>query len=202
PEYTSYNTIDFLSAKTGLIAGGSYPPRHDFAAPNWIDPAHAQRRREWPTLSIVLETRDRGATWTPTTAPLLGRVTQLRLARDGWGLSLFNFEYAFEWPSEVYAIDLTTGKSTESFRAKDRLVTDVALFPGKHAFLGAIEPPGRDPQLPIPGKVKMLESTDLKQWHEMEVDYRAVATRVILAPVDAKHIWAATNTGMILHLVP
>ncbi|MGH9665723.1 MAG: YCF48-related protein [Bryobacteraceae bacterium] len=201
PDYTSYTTIDFADAKSGIIAGGSSPPRHDSALPDWVDPSHKERRREWPTLSILLETRNAGETWSASTAPLLGRCALLHLAPDGWGLSLFEFEHAFEWPSAVYAINLRTGKSVESFHAKNRVVTDVALFRGKQAFLAAIEPPGKTPNLPIPGRVKILRTGDLKNWQDMDVDYRAVATRVILAPVDPTHVWAATDTGMILKLV-
>lgn len=200
PDYTSYDAIDFADAKNGIIAGGSSPPRHDAPLPEWLDPARAERRREWPTLSIVLETRDAGRTWAANTAPLLGRCVRVRLAPDGWGLSLFEFENAFQWPSAVYAINLRTGKSVESFHAKNRVVTDVALFDGQQAFLAAIEPPGKAPNLPIPGKVKILRTSDLKNWQSMDVDYRAVATRVILAAVDPKHVWAATDTGMILKL--
>jgi hypothetical protein len=201
PDYTSYDAIDFADAKHGLIAGGSTPPRHDFALPDWVDPSHVELRREWPTLSIVLETRNAGETWSASTAPLLGRCARICLTPDLWGLSLFEFEHAFKWPSVVYAINLRTGKTVESFHEKDRVVTDVALFAGKRAFLAGIEPPGKMPNLPIPGKVKILQTGDLQNWRNMDVDYRAVATRVILAPVDPTHIWAATDTGMILKMV-
>ena len=46
----------------------------------------------------------------------------------------------------------------------------------------------------------MLRSNDLKVWEEMEVDYRAVAQRAVIAAPDAKHMWVATDTGMILTL--
>jgi hypothetical protein len=46
----------------------------------------------------------------------------------------------------------------------------------------------------------MYESADLKVWREMDIDYRAVAQRAMLAAIDAKHIWVATDTGMILSL--
>ena len=36
---------------------------------------------------------------------------------------------------------------------------------------------------------------------EMEVDYRAVASSLVLAGPDAEHLWAATDTGMILRLM-
>jgi len=66
-----------------------------------------------------------------------------------------------------------------------------------------VEPSGRLNSLPIPGKVRMLRSTspNLDQWQEVPVDYRAVAGTVVLAGPDPDHLWAATDTGMILHLV-
>jgi hypothetical protein len=120
---------------------------------------------------------------------------------------VMQFQDTFDWPAEVYLLDLATGKSESVFREKDRLITDAAVFPptpgslGQRAFLAAVEPPGRVSNLPVPGKVKMLTSTDLKEWNEMEVDYRAVATSLVLAGPDPGHVWAATDTGMILRLV-
>jgi hypothetical protein len=63
-----------------------------------------------------------------------------------------------------------------------------------------VEPPGKLRSAPIPGKVKMLASADLKTWTEMAVDYRAVAQSLVLAGPDPEHLWAATDTGMILRL--
>jgi hypothetical protein len=56
--------------------------------------------------------------------------------------------------------------------------------------------------VPIPGKVRMLSSTNLSDWTEMPVDYKAVARSLVLAGPDAEHLWAATDTGMILQMVP
>ncbi len=53
---------------------------------------------------------------------------------------------------------------------------------------------------PIPTKVRVYRSADLKNWREMPVDYRTVAHRATLAAADSSHIWLATNTGMILKL--
>jgi hypothetical protein len=118
----------------------------------------------------------------------------------GRGLLAFDYADSFEWPAEVYRVDLKTGKSESAFKKKDRLVTDVAIFDDGRAFLAAVEPPGRLRSAPIPGKVRMLSSTDLKDWVEMPVDYRAVAQSLVLAGPDAEHLWAATDTGMILRL--
>ena len=41
----------------------------------------------------------------------------------------------------------------------------------------------------------------MTEWTEMPVDYKAVATTLVLAGPDRDHLWAATDTGMILHLV-
>ena len=66
------------------------------------------------------------------------------------------------------------------------------------ALLAAVEVNGQLKDLPIPGKLVMLESEDLENWREMSVDYRAVARRAMISGPDPKHVWAATDTGMIL----
>jgi hypothetical protein len=40
----------------------------------------------------------------------------------------------------------------------------------------------------------------MKNWSEMEVDYRAVARRVILSGSGEQNLWLATDNGMILKL--
>jgi len=57
---------------------------------------------------------------------------------------------------------------------------------------------GQLKQLPIPGKLIVLVSEDLESWTEMRVDYRAVARRAMLSGPDARHLWVATDTGLIL----
>ena len=88
------------------------------------------------------------------------------------------------------------------FKQKDRRVTDAAVFADGKGFLGAVEPPGQMASVPVPGKVRILRSPNLSDWEEMNVDYRAVAGFVTLAGPDAEHLWAATDTGMILQLGP
>ena len=204
PAYSIYSRIAFADERWGLIAGGYAPPRprsanEDDDAPDWMNPERALARRERPLMAIEIGTRDSGATWTPSTAPLIGSIAALRLAgRDG--LAVFAYADSFEWPAEVYRLDLGTGKSASVFKQKDRRVTDAALFRSGPAFLAAVEPPGRLRSAPVPGKVRILTSDDLNRWAEMPVDYRAVARTVILAGPDSMHLWAATDTGMILRL--
>jgi hypothetical protein len=196
--YTLYSHIAFADPRRGMILGAYVPPsaRQDSG---YDLPESALSRRQVPRLMIEMATRDGGALWKSGTAPLLGSLNSLRLGGSS-GLAVFNYVDSFEWPAEVYRIDLTTGKSESVFRQKDRRVTDTAIFADGPAFLAAVEPPGKLRSAPIPGKVRMLESRDLKNWHEMPVDYRAVAQSLVLAGPDPDHLWAATDTGMILHL--
>lgn len=203
PDNTFFTWITFANEKTGLIAGATNPPRQRASLfPDWMDPERAERQREWPALSILLETNDGGKTWKPSTTSMFGRITRVDLAPDGTGLGLIEFYRSFEWPSEVFGIDWRTGKSTRVFRRKDRVVTDVALTSRGAAYLAAFEPVGKLFRSPVPGKLRILKSEDLSNWREMEVDYRALARRAMLAVVDENHIWAATDTGMILRLWP
>ena len=151
-------------------------------------------------VELLLETADGGAHWTASNTPLFGSVDAVRLAGTD-GLDLFSYGPSFEWPSEVYKLDLNSSGAVSVFREKDRKVTDIALFAGPQAYLAAVEPTGTLNTAPIPGAVKILTSTNLTDWEEMMVDYRAQATTLCLAGPDASHLWAATDTGMILHLV-
>ncbi len=199
--YAAYTQIAFTGGKAGIILGQSVPPRiDDPRLPAWMEPERAVKRRQVPTLKIELETIDGGANWKSSTAPLLGDTTALKLS-GATGLAVFGFGPSFEWPSEVYALDLKTGKNNLAYHAKDRRVFDCSIYPGPRAYLAAVEPPGKLSTVPIPGKVKILSSSNLADWTEMDVDYKAEARSLILAGPDADHQWAATDTGMILHLV-
>jgi len=198
---TVYNNITFVNAKTGLINGYSAPPRTS-ARPEWLDPKDPAQRREWPHLSIMLDTRDGGETWKPSTASMFGRITQTTFLPDGRGLGLIEFTENFKWPSEVHRLDGATGKSAIVYNAKDRVITDVLLQPSGAAYLAGVEVVGRLQHSPIPRKLKILRSEDLVDWQEMDVDYRANAVRALLRAASDGTLWVATDTGMILKLTP
>jgi len=203
PETTVYGWITFASPRDGLITGWSRPPRRDEQRrlPDWMEPERAARRREWPTLSILVDTRDGGESWRPSVTSMFGQITRVRLTPDGRGLGLVEFSHSFDWFSEVFRLDWRTGNSERCFRRADRDVTDVALITDGPGYLAAIEPQGSKVRLPIPGKLKVLRSRDLANWEEMEVDYRAFARRAVLAVAAPEQVWLATDTGMILKLV-
>lgn len=202
PDRSAYTAVSF-SGSYGLISGFHEPRRPDESPiPDWMDPGAAKRRRQWPSLTLLLQTLDQGQSWKASSSSILGKIAQVRLADHGMGLVLVGFDRDFEVPSEVYRFDLKTGTTTRLYREKTRAITDVATLPGGRLLLAGFAPPGTLHQLPIPGKVHFLESTGGTQWREMSVDYRAVARQVLLAYGSQGPVFAATDTGMILRLDP
>jgi hypothetical protein len=201
PGHVAYTQI-WMDGKKGMIFGSSIPPRADDPhLPSWMEPERAVKRKEVPTLTLLLQTLDGGTTWKSSTAPLFGTVIAARLAGDD-GVAVFSFAEGFEFPSDVYHLDMIKGGTKRVFAEKDRRVTDCAVFAGQKGFLAAVEPPGKLNSLPVPGKVKILKSENLSDWTEMDVDYKAVARSLVLAGPDPEHQWAGTDTGYILHLIP
>ncbi|BDC52158.1 hypothetical protein F183_A44730 [Bryobacterales bacterium F-183] len=203
PEFTSYNWIAFRKDGRGIVLGGSTPPRpRDLPVPAWADPEAAMKQREWPKLSIALETTDGGKNWKSDTAPVFGRMAKLRFgpAESPLAMSLLRYDHAFDYSAEVHLVHWVSGKSAPIFARKDSFVTDVGFTGAKSGFLAAIERPGTMAQSPLPGKLRIHGSADLSLWTEMPVDYRAVGTFATMSVVDAGHAWVALDSGMILHL--
>jgi hypothetical protein len=200
PERSAYTAVAFAGSY-GLISGFHEPRRPDDSPiPDWMDPSSAKRRRQWPSLTLLLQSLDAGQTWKASSSSILGKIGQVRLGLQGNGLVLIGFDRDFEVPSEVYRFDYKTGQTTRLFRDKTRAITDLAVLPGGQSILAGFAPPGSLYQLPIPGRVHILESVDGAGWREMKVDYRAVARYVSLAYGDQGPLFAATDTGMILRL--
>jgi hypothetical protein len=186
-----------------MIDGFSTPPRPgDNGQPGWLDAQNTTTRREWPHLSIMLDTRDGGKTWKASTASMFGHITRVAFLPDGRGLGLIEFTDTFKWPSEVHLLDGSTGKSDIVYNATDRAITDLLLQPSGTAYVAGVEVSGQLQHTPIPRKLKILKSEDLSDWQEMDVDYRAVAVRAMLRASSDGSLFVATDTGMILKLAP
>jgi hypothetical protein len=201
PAFSAYTHIAFNDSQHGVIIGGSSPPRREDlnrpSLPAWADPERATKRRQVPNLTLMLQTTDGGTTWKSSTAPLFGALTSVKYL-DRIGITIFGFNDGFEWPSEVFR--MRSGETTRIFREKTVRVMDSLLFPGPVAILAGVEPIGKLNSAPIPSKVKILRSADFELWTPMEVSYKANARSLVLAGTDPEHMWAATDTGMILHL--
>jgi len=149
----------------------------------------------------LLETMDGGANWTFRTSLLDGELAQLRVSNQGLVVSLILYpDPKYPVASAVFETPLGSPHSRLIFAERDRVATDIALLGNGGAVLATIEPPGNSTQVPIPGKLKILHSANRKVWQEMDVDYRAVAQRAVIAAPDDQHMWVATDTGAILAL--
>jgi hypothetical protein len=197
PAYTAFGEIAFRG-ENGMITGWSTPP---VGGASGKEPLRDASGVQVPQLTIILETRDGGKTWTKTEASLFGQITRLSLPAEGPALGLIEFLHVFEYPSEVYGINLHNGHSERVFRQKDRAITSVKIFAADSAYLAGYETAIPYHPTPVPGKLKVLTSDDLTNWDEMQVDYRAVAHRATFAGPDRDHQWIGTDTGTILHLV-
>ena len=198
PAFTTFGEIAF-SGQNGIISGWNIPPQK--GGPAWME-ADKTPHRQVPNYTVMLQTKDGGKTWTKSEASVFGQITRISMAAQGTALGLMEFKDQFEYPSEVYRINLHTGGSSSAYRAKDRAITDVRLFDGSNdVVIAGFETTGGIYHSPIPGKLKILKSTDSEHWTEMTVDYRAVAHRAMIAGPDPEHLWVATDTGLILNLV-
>ncbi len=201
PERTVFYAMTFITPRAGILSGRSEPVVSRRELPIWAE-SDPEDRKERPAMSIFLDTKDTGVTWNPSSASMFGRFSRLsRPGLKGAALGLVEFDRFFTYPSEVYKYDFANGNLERAFRKQDVAITDVGMTPKGEGVIGGFEPPGRLARTPVPGRVRLFLSDDYKSWTETAVDYRAVATRLRLAVVDDSHMWAATDTGMILRLV-
>lgn len=192
----SYDSITF-EGPHGIIVGEIDP-----AAPKAAKGSVAAERQPPGRHVIILETSDGGKKWSTGSIALEAGLGRLRISKHGFTLALVVYTDAHSpLASAVFQTSSWELKSRLIFGERDRAVTDLALLDDGGAVVVAVEPPGNAPQVPIPGKLKILESRNLKLWQEMDVDYRAVAQIAVVAVADARHIWVATDTGSILGLV-
>ncbi len=195
---TSYDCIAF-SGLSGIIVGRVDSVKSE-RFPIWMNPSTARYRTESMSSVPLLETNDGGRNWRATTARLLGNFSRLRINKN-LAVALIEYREYYAVPSSVVRLQFGSSGTRVLFAERDRAVTDIELFADGGALIAAVEPPGNSNQVPIPSKLKMLRSNNLKTWFDMDVDYRAVAQRATLAAPDQRHAWVATDTGMILALV-
>jgi len=195
-----YDWVVFDGPQHGFILGYAGPPQKR-RTPDWVDPERARFRSGDAATQITLRTEDAGKTWRQSQEDTFGDLARLKIGSNGTVLGLVLYPNFSKYPAEVYRFDLKSFQKNIVYRSPDRVVTDVAPMPDGEAFLAAIEAPGKLKEVPIPGKLKISRSSDLEAWSDMDVDYRATAQRALLSGADRRHLWVATDTGMILKLV-
>ncbi|HTW65393.1 MAG TPA: YCF48-related protein [Bryobacteraceae bacterium] len=198
PRAVSYDSLAFLG-QHGIIVGEVDP---DVRVHRFLNRSAGEHEPEEPQRrAIILETMDGGKKWLNGTLGLDADLGRLRISKQGAALALVVYRDA-KSPIASAVFETTLGKPDTRmiFGERDRTPTDVAVLDDGSGILAAVEPPGNSPQVPIPGKLKIFESRNLKLWKEMDVDYRAVAQAAVIAVADPSHIWVATDTGAILGL--
>jgi len=188
----TYDIIAFQGMH-GIVIGAADDPSSDFFLRK-LEPS--------PSGNItVLETLDGGKKWHYGLIPIDGELAQLKMSGEGFVVSLILYsDPKYPVSSAVFKTPLGSPDGRVIFAERDRAATDIALLNNGGAMLVTIEPPGNSTQVPIPGKLKIFKSGNLKVWEEMDVDYRAVAQRAVIAAPDGQHMWVATDTGAILTL--
>ncbi len=183
-DLTTYDWITF-SGKRGLISGSIAPENVNF--------------RRGPSAAVFLESQDAGQTWKSTAIEMEGRISCLRF-EDNLPSALGVVEYfgKAEYPAEVFQLNLDKRSVKPTFDQKDKVARDVAILPNGDVIVAAVERIGELSEVPIPSKLKIMNTTSLQTWLPEKVDYRAVAMRPILAFADSNNVWVATDTGMIL----
>ncbi len=200
-ENTIWTWMTWVTPKTAMMVGHSTSaPKDGSRFPDWMVPERAVRRRLAPATTMVAETYDRGGKWKISVASTFGQVLRMR-SLGSRALSLFHYGDGLAFPSEVYALDMTTGKNAAYFRRKEIIVQDAVPLSDGGAMIVAVEPPGRLNNSPIPGRIRVFAHTPGSEWSEMKVDYRAVGRRATLARFDDQSIWICTDEGIILRMV-
>jgi len=188
PKHTVYECITFRG-QHGIIIG-------PVSADDNLNSSFVNPRRNSPV--VALETFDGGKNWSSRQISFFGEITLAGFAKGDLPVFLVEYPSYYVVASGLIGGALGSNNQKTLFAEKNRAVTGLALLPDGGAIVAAIEPPGNSSQIPIPGKLKIVETDDWKTWHEMDVDYRAVAQRAVAAIADARHKWVATDTGMIL----
>lgn len=189
----SYDIVSFQGTH-GVIIG----------APEATSPVLSEPRQEFQANRklTVLETLDGGKQWTYGAIPIDGELGEFKMSDKGTVVTIILYkDPRYSMASAVFEAHLGSTKGRQIFAERDRAASDIALLHDGGAVLVTIEPPGSSPQVPIPGKLKIFRSSDLRIWREMDVDYRAIAQRAIIAAPDPQHMWVATDTGAILGLI-
>jgi photosystem II stability/assembly factor-like uncharacterized protein len=199
---TTYSDIVFLR-NHGIITGSNKPPDY-YSHPEWQAPE--TRSSLGPGTTIFLESSDGGKSWESSSGAMFGQLTRVAVSLNGTSLALFEFNSRTDNkmvhlpPAEVHRMSLETGVPDRVYRDDNTQITDLGLTTKGVPYLVGHTMVGMVRDNPIPGKLKVLTSTDFAKWTEIPVDYRAEAHRAYLAIAEDREVWVATDTGMILKL--
>lgn len=197
---TYLRSMAMLPSGAGMLVGDSTAVApEDPALPDWMTPDRALTRRNLPGSAVLFQTHDAGKTWNGQLSSAFGAVRRVRMGPSR-GAIAFQYRESFAWPSELFLLDLKTGKNWPVLRRKDLIIHDMLLFSDGSLLAAATQPTGRLRNSPIPGKLRIFWSPDAAAWFEMKVDYRATGNSATFALCSDGSIWLATDEGAIVQL--
>ena len=197
---TYLRSMAMLPSGAGMLVGDSTAvTAEDPALPDWMTPDRALNRKNLPGTAVLFQTHDGGKTWNGQLSSAFGAVRRVRMGPSR-GAIAFQYRESFGWPSELFLLDLRSGKNAPVLRRKDLVIHDMLLFNDGSLLAAATQPTGRLRNSPIPGKLRILWSPDAAAWFEMKVDYRATGNSATFASCSDGSIWLATDEGAIVQL--
>lgn len=205
PDQFVYRTVDFWNGKIGMVSGGVEPEepkrrRRSAELPDWMRPELGLAGNSEPKVLVILQTTDAGATWQKQEVSAFGKVGKIVIGSNGVGMVLIQFKSTFTFGGELMSFYPGGKRSGELLlRMRNLEMHDVIYVPGDGAYLAGT---ARQGGLPVPTKVHVLHSKDLKTWTEVAVDYRASARKVVLSATPSGRVFALLDQGTILALEP
>ena len=197
---TYLRSVAMLPSGAGMLVGDSTAAApEDSALPDWMTPDRALGRKTLPGTAVVFQTHDGGKTWAGQLSSAFGAVRRVRMGPSR-GAVAFQYNESFPWPSELFLLDLRSGKNWTVLRRKNLIIHDMLLFSDGSMLAATTQPSGRLRNSPIPGRLRILWSPDTVSWFEMKVDYRALGNSATFAPCSDGSIWLATDEGTIVQL--
>ncbi len=197
---TYLRSMAILPSGAGMLIGDSTAVAPEAAAlPDWMTPEKALERKSLPGTAVVFQTHDGGKTWSGQLSSAFGVLRRVRMGPSR-GAVVFQYRESFGWPSELFLLDLRSGKNWSVLRRKNLVIQDMLLHSDGSLLVAATQPSGRLRNSPVPGKLRIFWSPDAVEWFEMKVDYRAVGNSATFAPCSDGSILLATDEGAIVQL--
>jgi photosystem II stability/assembly factor-like uncharacterized protein len=196
---TFLRSLAMLPSGAGMLVGDSTAAPPEAALPDWMTPDRAMSRKSLPGTVVLFQTHDGGKSWNGQLSSAFGSVRRVRMGPSRAAV-VFQYGESFAWPSELFALNLRTGKNSTVLRRKDLVIQDALLFSDGSMLAAATQPSGRLRNSPIPGKLRVFWSPDAEAWFEMKVDYRATGNSATFASCSDGTLWIATDEGAIVQL--